>query len=45
LPAEREHHLDLVDKVFDLFIAWSAELHRHAMALREAPAKTTSRAA
>lgn len=44
-PAEREHHLDLVDKVFDMFVAWSAELHRHAVALREAPAEARSRAA
>jgi len=30
-PAERERYLDLVDRVFELFTAWSAELHRHAM--------------
>jgi hypothetical protein len=44
-PTEREHYLDMVDKVFDLFIAWSAELHGHAVALRQPAAETTSRAA
>jgi len=29
--AERERYIGLVDRVFELFIAWSAELHRHAM--------------
>ena len=37
-PADREHHLDLVDRVFDLFIAWSGELHRHAAPARRAAA-------
>ena len=31
-PAERDRYLGLVNRVFELFNAWSAELHRHAMA-------------
>ena len=43
--SEREQQLDLIDKVFDMFIAWSAELHHHAMALGEVPTEATLRAA
>lgn len=37
--ADRRRYIRLVDTVFDHFIAWSAELHRHAMA---GPATTPS---